>query len=196
MAYLALCLWPLAKGKGISALCDIIKGWPPELCIHSRKAGWWWTFLLCFLFLSSLAWTCKTVRPRCAAESLLDKLIPAGQIRLQQHVGGGGRCSQQVGVQQHHLEGLAGTLLQILETLCHFGHTAVVQLVELTVGGWEVHEWMRRAPWQADKESKRWGREVIHRVQIVFAKSIVWRKSRKWVSAVEFAYVHTLLSWL
>lgn len=103
---------------------------------------------------------------RCAAECLLDKLIPAGQIRLQQHVGGGGRRGQQVGVQQRHLEGLAGTLLQILETLCNFGHTAVVQLVELTVGGWEVHEWMRRAPWQADKESKRWGREGIHHVQI------------------------------
>lgn len=76
-------------------------------------------------------------------------------------------------MQQRHLEGLAGTMLQILRTLFHFGRTAVVQLVELTVGGWEVHEWDGGAPRQADKESERWGGEkqfTTFKLAICFAK--------------------------
>lgn len=114
-------------------------------------------------------------------ESLLDELIPAGQIRRQQHVGGGGRRSQQVGVQQRHLEGLAGTMLQILQTLFHFGRTAVVQLVELTVGGWEVHEWMGGPHDRQTKKARGGGekRFTTFKLAICFAKSTVWRNSRK-----------------
>lgn len=69
---------------------------------------------------------------------LLHKLIPAGQIRLQQHVGGVCWRRQQVVKQQGHLEGLTGACLQDLQVLRPFDRTAVVQLVKLTVGGWEV----------------------------------------------------------
>lgn len=58
---------------------------------------------------------------------LLHELIPAGQIRLHQHVRGVGRRSQQVGKKQRHLEVLSWTLLQNRGALRHAGPTAVVQ---------------------------------------------------------------------
>lgn len=98
------------------------------------------------------------------SEALLHKLIPAGQIRLQQHIRGEGRRSQQVVKQQRHLEVLAGTPLQNLRALCPLGHTAVVQLVELTVGGWKAHAGMGGPIDEGQR--KREGGEVIHHIQI------------------------------
>lgn len=83
---------------------------------------------------------CNSLNALLCLMTLLHKLVPAGQIGLQQHVGGVGRCSQQVGEQQRHLEGLATAPLQNLRALSPIDPTAVVQLVKLTVGGWEVHE--------------------------------------------------------
>lgn len=68
------------------------------------------------------------------------KFIPAGQIRLQQHVRSVGRYSQQVGEQQWHLEFLTRAPLQEVRALGPIGPAAVGQLVKLTVGGWEVCE--------------------------------------------------------
>lgn len=69
---------------------------------------------------------------------LLHKLVPAGQIRLQQHVRGVNRCSQQVGEQQRDLEGLTRAPLQDMWALGSISLAAVGQLVKLAVGGWEV----------------------------------------------------------
>lgn len=62
------------------------------------------------------------------------KLIPAGQIWLQQHIRVVGRWSQQVGEQQWHLELLTRAPLQEVQALCSIGPAAVGQLVKLTVG--------------------------------------------------------------
>lgn len=68
---------------------------------------------------------------------LLYKLVPAGQIGLQQHVRGVGRRGRQVGEQQRHLEVLTRTTLQDPGDVGSISPTAVGQLVKLWMGGGE-----------------------------------------------------------
>lgn len=91
---------------------------------------------------------------------LLCELIPAGKIRLQQHIRRVGWCSQQVGEQQRHLEVLTRAQLQDLRAFSPTSTAAVGQLVMLTVGGWQVCECGDNPQ---DKETDK--AEVIHYAQ-------------------------------
>lgn len=110
---------------------------------------------------------------------ILHKLIPAGQIGLKQHIGLLGRCSQQVGEQQWHLEALPGTHLQNWRGLILSSTAPVGQLVKLTV---ETGETCTCGGDRQDKGTEK--AEVIGSIQTdqMLLPNQPSRKCHKWLT--------------